>query len=237
MRWFLLPVLLAAGCATAAPPRATPPPAASGTGDEVRAVNFTCDGGAHGMIRFSNGVAEITDADGKITRLAQQPSGSGIRYAGDGQELRGKGVDLTWTTGGKPLACRADGIGEPDPSGLAGASWTLAAIRGPQDPAGGVTPPDPSRYELTFGPNGQLSMRLDCNRGAGHWSAQPAGPDHGTLKLTPMAVTSAACLGPSLDTRIGQDVERVRSYALAGDRLELTLEGDGGTYSWTRRGP
>jgi hypothetical protein len=45
-------------------------------------------------------------------------------------------------------------------------------------------------------------------------------------------MTLAACLPGSMDTRIASDLDRVRTYTLDGDRLNLALEGNGGVYTW-----
>jgi hypothetical protein len=37
-----------------------------------------------------------------------------------------------------------------------------------------------------------------------------------------------------MDTRIAGDLERVRTYTLGGDRLNLVLEANGGVYTWRR---
>ena len=43
-------------------------------------------------------------------QLAQQPAGSGMRYASGPNELRGKGRDITWAVDGRiPTNCIAQG--------------------------------------------------------------------------------------------------------------------------------
>lgn len=45
-------------------------------------------------------------------------------------------------------------------------------------------------------------------------------------------MTRAMCPSGSLDTRIARDAEHMRGYVLDGDRLNLSLEADGGVYAW-----
>jgi heat shock protein HslJ len=118
---------------------------------------------------------------------------------------------------------------------LAGSHWRLEQLQSPSD--GVVKPAAGAVYEMTFAPDGSLSMQLDCNRAAGRWSAQPTGPGRGTLSLSPAAMTRAMCLHGSLDTRIAADSEHVRSYDVEGDRLNLTLEADRGVWTWVRAEP
>lgn len=83
-------------------------------------------------------------------------------------------------------------------------------------------------------PLGAASARLDCNRGAGTWSATPNGPSRGSLTFGPMAMTRAMCPQGSLDTRIARELPYVRSYIRDGDRLVLYLMADGGDQVWIR---
>jgi hypothetical protein len=94
-----LPALLA-GCAAGGATEAGAPAAAP-----IRA-ELLCDDGQTIHVTFTDGVA-LVDAGGRQARLTQQPSGSGIHYAGDGADLRGKGPDNTWTdAAGVAHACR-----------------------------------------------------------------------------------------------------------------------------------
>ena len=70
-------------------------------------------------------------------------------------------------------------------SPLAGTSWQLVRFQG----GGGavLTPDDGSKYTIAFDRAGNLSARIDCNRGRGTWAS--SGP--GALQLSPLAVTRA----------------------------------------------
>ena len=67
-------------------------------GETLINAEFTCADGMTMSVVFDNGnrTAEVT-FDGQTVTLPQQESGSGIRYANDEYELRGKGEDATLT--------------------------------------------------------------------------------------------------------------------------------------------
>ena len=72
-------------------------------------------------------------------------------------------------------------------SPLAGTSWQLVRFQGGDGNV--LTPDDPSKYTIAFDKNGNLTARIDCNRGRGTWAS--SGP--GSLQLSPMALTRAMC--------------------------------------------
>jgi para-nitrobenzyl esterase len=61
-----------------------------------------------------------------------------------------------------------------------------------------LKPDDPSKYTLSFGADGRLSARIDCNRGSAAWTS----PEAGRLQLGPMALTRAMCPPGSLHDQI-----------------------------------
>jgi heat shock protein HslJ len=128
--------------------------------------------------------------------------------------------------------CAAPPSAPPDP--LAGTRWELVAIQSMDDAQGTTRIEQPERYTLLFGADGQLSLRLDCNRGSGRWVHTPAaaGAASGSLQIGPVASTRALCPPPSLDTRVARDLGYVRSYRLKNGRLYLSLMADGGIYEW-----
>lgn len=105
--------------------------------------------------------------------------------------------------------------------GLANTSWRLAAIHNRDGTT--VQPDDPAKYTLEFKGDGTLVAQLNCNRGSGTWKS----PSPGQLQLGPMAVTTAACLPPSLDTRMAMDLAAVHSYVIEGGHLHLILSNGG----------
>jgi len=135
------------------------------------------------------------------------------------------------------LAC---GSREPAPDGapaqpLAG-TWRFVEFESSSDEIGTIRPDDPGKYTMTLEAGGRVTMRLDCNRATGTWTADPADGESGSFTFGPLAMTRAQCPQPSLDTRIARDAEYVRTYVLRGDRLYLNLMADGGNYVWERAG-
>jgi heat shock protein HslJ len=122
---------------------------------------------------------------------------------------------------------------QPDalPEALAGTAWRLLEIRAPEDDLESVRPNDPSLYTLTLGETGIVSMRLDCNRASGTWTASTAGASFG---FGPLRMTRAVCQQPSLDLQIARDTEFVSSYRLRDGLLYLSLVAEGGLYIWER---
>jgi heat shock protein HslJ len=201
-------------------------------------VVFLCERGRSMSVDFTDGSA-VLEADGVSAQLAQQPSGSGIHYAGNGHDLRGKGPDMTWTDAAGTVhqcrdpqyAMRQPQISEPV-SPLAGTSWRLVHFQSSDDSIGTVVPPNVQNYTLQFMNDGTLAMRLDCNRANSKWQAQPSSANGGSLSISPGAMTRAMCGPGAIDVRLAQDVARVRSYTLRDGRLSLALEADAGIYLW-----
>ena len=107
------------------------------------------------------------------------------------------------------------------PSELEGTSWELVKIEGSDGKL--HAPQERSRYMLAFAPHGEISARIDCNRGSGTWSAN----DSGQLQFGDLATTRAMCPANSLYDLIVSQWTRVRFYALREGHLFLTLPGYG----------
>jgi hypothetical protein len=122
-------------------------------------------------------------------------------------------------------------------SPLAGTRWQLVQFQSPEDSIGIEKPANPEHYVMELQDGGGLSLQLDCNRATGHWAAHPASPTDGSISLDAPAMTSAACLPGSWDTRLARDLAFVRGYVLEGDRLHLALKIDSGIYTWRRMSP
>jgi len=118
-------------------------------------------------------------------------------------------------------------------SPLAGTDWRLVQFQSMDDAVGTVRPEDPSRYTMRLNADGTVSMRLDCNRANGTWSAEPS-PDgtSGRFEFGPLAATSALCPPPNLDEQIARQAAYIRGYLLRDGRLHLSLMADGGIYTW-----
>jgi para-nitrobenzyl esterase len=113
---------------------------------------------------------------------------------------------------------------------LGGTSWQLVKFQGSDDKI--LTPDDKTKYTITFGTDGRVNARIDCNRGMGPWNS--SGPNQ--LQFGPLALTRAACPPGSLSDRIAKDWAFVRSYIIRNGHLFLSLMADGGIYEFEPRG-
>ena len=109
---------------------------------------------------------------------------------------------------------------------LKGTSWQLVKFQSSDGQT--LVPDDKSKYTITFGTDGRVSARIDCNRGSGTWKS--AGPNQ--LEFGPLALTRAMCPPGSLHDRIAKDWSAVRSYLIKDGHLFLSLMADGGTYEF-----
>jgi para-nitrobenzyl esterase len=109
---------------------------------------------------------------------------------------------------------------------LAGTSWRMLRFEGGDDRV--LTATDPAQYTMTFTPDGQVSVRIACNRGQGTWTS----PATGQLALGPVALTRAMCPPDPLQDRWIKDWPAVRSYVLKNGHLYLSLMADGGIYEF-----
>jgi len=113
---------------------------------------------------------------------------------------------------------------------LGGTAWQLVRFQSSHGQM--LTPDDKAKYTITFGNDGRVSARIDCNRGSGTWKS--SGPNQ--LQFGPMATTRAMCPPESLYDRIVKDWEFVRSYTIKDGHLFLALMADGGIYEFEPTG-
>jgi heat shock protein HslJ len=111
-------------------------------------------------------------------------------------------------------------------SPLAGTSWRLVKFEGGDDTV--LKPDDPSKYAVEFAADGNLSARVDCNRGRGTWKS--AGSNQ--ITLGPMALTRAQCPPGSLHDQIVKQWGNIRSFVIRNGHLFLALMADGGIYEF-----
>src|SRR5215467_2278609 len=109
---------------------------------------------------------------------------------------------------------------------LGGTAWQLVKFQSSDGQM--LTPDDKAKYTITFGNDGRVSARIDCNRGSGTWKS--SGPNQ--LQFGLMATTRAMCPPGSLYDRITKDWEFVRSYTIKDGHLFLALMADGGIYEF-----
>jgi len=123
--------------------------------------------------------------------------------------------------------------GPPSESPLADTQWRLVEFQSMDDAQGTTRPDDPSLYTMRLHGDGTVTMRLNCNRATGTWSATPSSdPDNGQFSFGPLAMTRALCPPPSMDESIAVQSSYIRGYLLKGGRLYLSLMADGGIYAW-----
>lgn len=113
------------------------------------------------------------------------------------------------------------------PGSLADTSWTLVAFRSSDDAQGTARPPAGRVYALNFGHDGTVTMKLDCNRGAGTWRAEGA-----ALSLGPAAVTRALCPQPDMGQALVMRLADVRGYVIRDGHLFLALKADASIYEF-----
>ena len=105
--------------------------------------------------------------------------------------------------------------------GLIGGTWHMTrAVHGNDAP---VVPEDPSRYTVQFGEDGTLSLRADCNRGRGSYTADPPRVDIG-----PAAITRMMCPPGSLDSVFLRDLNAAATFDIDDGELHVTSK-DGAT--------
>ena len=121
------------------------------------------------------------------------------------------------------LASSADGqsggAGELD-----GTSWQLVKVERPDDKP--LVPDDKSKYTITFGSNGRVTTRVDCNRASSTWKATKAGE----LKFGSWSRTTAKCGPGSLHDQIVTEGAAVHSYVIKNGHLFLSGMAAGGSY-------
>ncbi len=113
-----------------------------------------------------------------------------------------------------------------EPAGLGGTSWQLVKFQGSDDTT--LTPDDKTKYTITFGTDGRLTARIDCNRGMGTWKS--SGPSQ--VEFGPLALTRVMCPPGSLLDQIAKNWPYVRSYTIKDGHLFLALMADGGIYEF-----
>ena len=121
---------------------------------------------------------------------------------------------LTFAGGQKPTATNE----------LAGTSWKLVKFQGGDETT--LVPDDGSKYTITFGSNGRVSARVDCNRGSSTWKSSRANE----LQFGSWSMTRAKCPSGSLHDRIVREGAAVRSYFIKDGHLFLSGMSAGGFY-------
>lgn len=123
--------------------------------------------------------------------------------------------------------------GASSKSPLANTQWRLVEFQSMDDAQGTTRPSERSQYTMRLDASGTVTMRLNCNRATGTWSANPSSdPSNGQFSFGLLAVTQALCSPPSMDESIARQSQYIRGYLLKDGRLYLSLMADGGIYAW-----
>ena len=119
------------------------------------------------------------------------------------------------------LAARQKSSGASE---LSGTSWQLVKVNTPDEMT--HVPDDKSKYTITFGRNGRVTARVDCNRASSTWKSNRAGE----LQFGSWSRTSAKCGSGSLHDKIVMEGANVRSYVIKDGHLFLAGMAAGGSY-------
>ena len=122
------------------------------------------------------------------------------------------------TTSSQPFASAQNS------SALAGTSWKLVKFQTGDDSI--LIPDDGSKYTITFGSNGRVTSRVDCNRGSSTWKS----PRANELQFGSWSMTRAKCPPGSLHDKIVTEGANVRSYYIKDGHLFLSGMSAGGYY-------
>lgn len=107
---------------------------------------------------------------------------------------------------------------------LAGTSWKLVKFQGGDETT--LVPDDGSKYTITFGSNGRVSARVDCNRASSTWKSSRANE----LQFGSWSRTSVKCPLGSLHNKIVTEGANVRRYSIKDGHLFLSGMSAGGFY-------
>ena len=111
-----------------------------------------------------------------------------------------------------------------NPGELAGTSWKLVRIQAPDETT--LVPGDGSKYTITFGSDGRVTTRVDCNRGSSTWRSSGANG----LQFGSWSMTRAKCPPGSLHDQIVREGGAVRTYSIKDGHLFLSGMSAGGSY-------
>ncbi len=104
---------------------------------------------------------------------------------------------------------------------LSGTSWQLVKFQGPDERT--FAPDDKSKYTITFGSTGRVTVRVDCNRGSSTWKIAK-----GELQFGSWSRTNAKCGSGSLHDQIVTEGAAVRNFVVKDGHLFLSgMEGGG----------
>jgi para-nitrobenzyl esterase len=109
-------------------------------------------------------------------------------------------------------------------SELRGTSWQLVKVNAPDESI--LVPNDKSKYTITFGRDGRVTARVDCNRASSTWRSTGAGE----LQFGSWSRTGSKCGPDSLHDKIVTEGAAVRTYIIKDGHLFLSGMTAGGSY-------
>jgi heat shock protein HslJ len=203
-----------------------------GGSDVVSATARGRDGRVMQM-RFDNGKGRATLVlDGQTLELQRKKAASGIWYANDHYELRGKGPLVELRKDGTLIFEGVEEVLDVRSLPVEGTAWQLVSYQGPDDamlPALSVAPPTLSLHE------GQTSGFAGCNRFFGQYQLEDGRLTFGPLAATLMAGSPEQAKQESAYLKLLAEVQRyeqddghLRLYG-GGNRLLLVFKPEVGS--------
>src|SRR6476646_1845695 len=129
-------------------------------------------------------------------------------------------VAIAWSLNSVLAGVQKSSGGNP----LNGTSWQLVKFQGPDERT--LAPDDKSKYTITFGRNGRVTARVDCNRASSTWRAGA----NGELQFGSWSRTSARCGPKSLHDQIVTEGAAVHNFSIKDGHLFLSGMAAGGYY-------
>jgi len=114
-----------------------------------------------------------------------------------------------------------DGKRSTDPKMVLNKTWQWESTTTPVQK---IEVPDPGRYTILLGNNGNAQVQLDCNKGGGSYEIS-----EGKISFGPLMSTRMACPEDSMDANFMRDLQQVVSFFVDKDHLFLELPYDSGT--------
>ena len=159
-----------------------------------------------------------------VTKDGQAVQPWRLEFRRDERQLTAQDLDVSvWGTTGLVLARGEEIL----PADLANVKWEWVSFTSPLEK---IVPEDPGHYTVTFGADGRMQVRADCNRGNASYVME----EGRRLVVSPMALTRVMCATGSLDVRYARELQRATSFFVRDGRLYLELPVDSGTLEFRR---
>lgn len=175
------------------------------------------------MITTLMGCPEDSQADAfsdglnSVTRYTLEGDSLTLGLAGGGEMI----FHAAGAAAAATPAATEEAAGETGEGALVGVTWQWTETQ--YGDGSVVAAADPTRYTLTFQPDGSLQAQVDCNRGMGSYTV-----DGSSLTLGPLATTRMACPEGSQADVFLKDLEAVATFVFDGPNLVLNMKFDSG---------